>query len=111
MEPELFRKLMSCSKTHFEEARSYYHVSASLERVPDPALVEDDAIRALIDEPDTRQVMHITYGFLLQLTDENGKFLYRDDIFRVLKNNMSELERVTVGHFEKHYEFLGIGKE
>ena len=96
------------SRLHFEEARAYYHVSASLDRMPDMDSIPDKGLPALLDMVDTRQVMHITYGFLLQAKDDQGKPLFRDDIYRTLRANKTLLNRAIRRHIRRHLTLLGV---
>ena len=107
-DPALFRRLMHGAAAHFEEAKTYYHVSALPERVPPPESVEDARLPELLNEDDARQLMHITYGFLLQEKGPDGKYLFRDDIYACLSKNRAALRDVIVGHFLRHYRALGI---
>lgn len=106
--PQLFRRMVDFSCKHFEEARTYYHVSASASRVPDVSVIADEDLPALLDDIDTRQVMHITYGFLLQSRADGGRFLFRDDIYRVLQEHKSEFDQLICNHIRKHLAFLGV---
>ncbi len=107
-DPALFRRMAAFSRLHFEEARAYYHVSASLDRMPDMDSIPDKGLPALLDMVDTRQVMHITYGFLLQAKDDQGKPLFRDDIYRTLRANKTLLDRVIRRHIRRHLTLLGV---
>ena len=107
-DPALFRRMAAFSRLHFEEARAYYHVSASLDRMPDMDNIPDKGLPALLDMVDTRQVMHITYGFLLQAKDDQGKPLFRDDIYRTLRANKTLLDRVIRRHIRRHLTLLGV---
>ena len=79
-DPTLFRRLMHCAKEHFKEAKMYYHVSASSDRVPEPESVNDETLPSLLDEADARQLMHIAYGFLLQEKGPDGRFFLSDSV-------------------------------
>lgn len=104
----LFRRMAAFSCLHFEEARKYYHVSASTERFPDLRQVADEDLPALLDETDVRQIMHITYGFLLQAKDERGKDVFRADIYRTLRGNKELLDEVIKRHIQRHLALLGV---
>lgn len=106
--PMLFRRMAAFSCLHFEEARKYYHVSASTERFPDLRHIADESLPALLDEIDVRQIMHITYGFLLQAKDESGKDIFRSDIYRTLQENRDVLNDVISSHIRRHAKALGI---
>jgi hypothetical protein len=60
-----FREILDIARERYPEDRATYHVSASLERVPDSASVPDDELTALLDQFDTREVLHVTFGSLL----------------------------------------------
>ena len=107
-DPALFRRMAAFSRLHFEEARAYYHVSASLDRMPDMDSIPDKGLPALLDMVDTRQVMHITYGFLLQAKDEQGASLFRNDIYRTLRTNKALLDSVIRDHIRRHVKLLGV---
>lgn len=104
----LFRRMVAFSRMHFEEAKAYYHVSASLDRMPLLENVPDAELASLLDLVDMRQVMHITYGFLLQTKDEQGHYLFRDDIYRTLRTNKSLLDTVIKNHIRRHLLLLGV---
>lgn len=104
----LFRRMAAFSRLHFEEARAYYHVSASLERMPLMENIPDADLPCLLDLVDVRQVMHITYGFLLQAKDEQGHYLFRDDIYRTLCANKTLLDKVIRNHIRRHLTLLGV---
>lgn len=107
-DPALFRRMAAYSCLRFEEARKYYHVSASLDRFPNLSKVRDEDLQALLGETDARQVMHITYGFLLQARDAAGNDLFRSDIYRTLQENKTTLDDVISRHIRRHLTYLGI---
>lgn len=107
-DPILFRRMVAFSRLHFEEARAYYHVSASLNRMPDIDSIPDKDLPNLLDIEDTRQLMHITYGFLLQAKDEQGTSLFRNDIYRTLRANKALLDSVIRDHIRRHMKLLGV---
>lgn len=107
-DPALFRRMAKFSCKHFAEALKYYHVSAQVSRVPDMDTIADADLPALMDEVDTRQVMHITYGFLLQAENEDGSKQFADDIYRVLRDNQEKLDNIISRHIRKHLIYLGI---
>ena len=103
-EPELFRRMAGYSCQKFENARQYYHVTANVRNVPDMREVPDADLPALMDLPDMRQVMHITYGSLLGDCNAAGRPLFRDDIYRVLRKNKSLLGEVVSAHIRRHLQ-------
>lgn len=104
----LFRRMAAFSRLHFDEACAYYHVSASPDRMPPMDSIPDTEMPALLDAVDVRQVMHITYGFLLQAKDEQGRYMFRDDIYRTLRSNKALLDEVIKRHIQRHLALLGV---
>ena len=107
-EPALFRRMVPFACAHFAEARKYYHVTCDPARVPDLREVSDAELPGLMDQIDTRQVMHINYGLLLQAKNPDGTPEFRDDIYRVLRAHRAELDEVICRHIQRHLRTLGL---
>jgi tagaturonate epimerase len=65
LDPGLFRAMYELARDRYEEDRASYHVSASLERAPSSAAVQDTELASLLDAFDARQVLHVTFGSVL----------------------------------------------
>jgi hypothetical protein len=65
LDPDLFREVYALAREAFPAARVGYHISGRLERTPEPAAVAEADLPGLLDEPDARQVLHVTYGQVL----------------------------------------------
>jgi hypothetical protein len=65
LEPELFRSIYAFAREAFPVARVGYHISARLERTPEPTDVPDADLPGLLDALDARQVLHVTFGQVL----------------------------------------------
>jgi hypothetical protein len=105
-EPELFRRIVAFSMSRFETDRASYHISANLSRVPSPdalSVAEREAV--YLDEPDGRQVMHVTFGSVL--TDPTHDFRAR--ILDVLTANAALHADVLEAHLGRHIEQLQAG--
>lgn len=63
--PALFRQILALARERYPAERASYHVSAEVERMPDMREAPDAALAALLDEPNTRQALHVTYGSAL----------------------------------------------
>ena len=66
-DPGLFRDILTLAREHYEVDRATYHISAQLSKVPAPAAVSDAELPGLLDEFDARQVLHVTFGSVLDL--------------------------------------------
>lgn len=92
VEPSLFRRIYSLACERYETDKATYHVSASLSKVPtDPT---DKELPALLDQFDSRQVLHVTFGSVLDQ--------FRTDLYRVLRAHENTYARVLETHFRRH---------
>jgi len=103
--PELYRKMHQYALLHFEEAKAYYHVSANLLAIENIETVSDRKLSEFLEKNDSRQLMHITYGLILN-AKEDGKFIFRDEIFSTLGQFMKQYEEAIVKHISKHVDLL-----
>ena len=91
VDPGLFREILNYARERYEEDRATYHVSARLEKVAEPEALDDLELPGLLDEFDARQVLHVTFGSVL-------------DRFGVsLKNTLSQHEEAHYGHLQTHF--------
>jgi len=98
IEPGLFRKMLALSIERYPLERASYHVSAELERVPDPDSLPDAALPNLLDHFDARQVLHVTFGSLLER--------YGSDLRRILSEHAEEYYQALERHFVRHLGLL-----
>jgi hypothetical protein len=91
VDPPFFREILSLAQERYETDRATYHVSAELDRVPD---VDDAGLPGLLDQFDARQVLHVTFGSVVDAFGERLLATLRahDDIYDAL------LE----AHFRRH---------
>lgn len=96
--PDLFREILSFSLTRFEEDKKTYHISADPDQIPDPERLSDEELVDLLDDNNTRQVLHVAYGSVLagSVSKEN-KFKLR------LMKSLAEHEEVYEENLEKHF--------
>lgn len=105
--PALFQEMVEYSCRQFKTAKMYYHVSAKIENIPDVSTIKRENLPGLMDQPDTRQVMHITYGELLTARTEQGEPRFKNAIYQVLRENKVLLDSVITAHIEKHLQNIG----
>ena len=98
VDPGLFRKMLALSIERYPLERASYHVSAELAKVPNPASLPDAALPALLDQFDARQVLHVTFGSLLER--------YGSDLCRILSEHAEEYYQALEKHFVRHLELL-----
>ena len=61
----LFRQILELARERYETDRATYHVSAELAKVPAPDDLSDTALPELLEQFDARQVLHVTFGSVL----------------------------------------------
>ncbi len=91
VDPGLFREILSYARERYEEDRATYHVSARLEKVAEPDSLDDMELSGLLDEFDARQVLHVTFGSVLDRYGER------------LKSTLREHEESHYGHLQSHF--------
>ncbi len=93
-DPDLMRSVLALALESFEANRQSYHLSCDPARIPtEPS---DRDVAQLLDVIDSRQVLHVGYGAILE---EFGPRLYQ-----VWDEHEEDLYRVIEEHFVKHLE-------
>lgn len=109
-DPTLYREIHQFAIVKFKQAQQNYHVGADISSIPIIDNLSDEQLPELLSINDARQLLHITYGFILQEKDKNGKYLYRYRLFRVLKVYHAEYSEFLDNHITKHLSYLEHGK-
>jgi len=65
LDPELLRRIWRLALDAYPTARASYHVSAAVAGMPDPERLSAAELAGLLDRPDTREILHVTYGAVL----------------------------------------------
>ena len=97
-----FREILAYAIQHYEQERRSYHVSARLDRVPDPRTVADEQLPKLLDDFDARQVLHVTFGTVLSCVDAGGVPVFRDRLYRLLERNEEAHYAALETHLTRH---------
>jgi tagaturonate epimerase len=101
-DPALFRRMLARAISCFPDAAKLYHVAADPAAIPPADNVPDGELERYLEAPDSRQLLHITYGGILQDTGIRSAF------FDTLRDN-EELHYAAVEqHMEKHVRLLGV---
>ena len=108
--PFLYIEMHRFALSVFEEASNLYHVTANLDRIPKIETFTDQELPSLLDQEDSRQLLHITYGYLLNAKDKNEEPLFRDRFFQTLAQYEEEYWSLLQTHIEKHLNSLGAEK-
>jgi hypothetical protein len=100
--PDLFREVVAFARQRYQEDGADYHVHADLTKMVDPQRLRDEDLPLMLDQPDTRQVCHVTFGSVLVSKDRDGRPRFRDRLFAVLRNNEELYHRRLEEHFRRH---------
>jgi hypothetical protein len=92
--PDLFREILALAIERYPEDRATYHVSAEADRVPAPESLSDEALERVLDTFDGREVLHVTFGSVL---DQMG-----DRLKAVLDDREEAHYAALRTHFIKH---------
>ena len=108
--PALFRRIYAFAKEHFEEAKQYYHVWATPERFPVIDRMPDEGLVDLFrpEQLNARQLLHITYGPVLQARKPDGSFLFRDELYQLGLEKENAYYELLSRHIGKHLAALGV---
>ena len=101
LEPELFRQIATFAIEQYPRDRSSYHVSAQLSRVPDPRSLNDEDLKRMLDQFHSRQVLHVTYGSVL---DKFG-----EQLLEVLEGDEELYYQILQQHIGRHLTPLCYG--
>jgi hypothetical protein len=102
-EPEFYRELHTRALEGFAAATQYYHVTTRLSNVPALNRLRDQELPALFENPDARQLIHITYGELLRDRE------LRDRFFSLLDRHVEHYWQALESHIGRHLDSLGVG--
>jgi hypothetical protein len=104
--PELYREVHRFALKNFEKDRASYNLTTDLSRIPDINTIADDELVNLFKQNNSRQLIHITYGSILSAKDDEGKYIFKDRIYKVLFQYEEDHYRELSNHIKRHLELL-----
>ena len=102
--PDLFRRILRLGHQRFDTDRATYHLSGDQALAPNPQTVTDAQLTTLLDEFHTRQILHVTFGSILQDPQLKSATL------AVLRAHEDLYHDMLVSHFAKHISPFTAGK-
>jgi tagaturonate epimerase len=94
VQPSLFRQIYALAFERYAEDRQTYHVSAEATRAPRLEDLDDDALPAVLDQFDAREMLHVTFGSAL--------LRYGDAIKATLRSHEDAHYAAIEAHFDRH---------
>ena len=99
IDPPLFREILDFARGRYDTDKASYHVSADVKKVPAAATVKDADLPGLLDQFDTRQAIHVTFGSVL--TADGGE-RFRTRLYAALKREEETHYAVLEKHLARH---------
>ena len=99
-DPGLFREIYAYAQEVFTECRAYYHVSTELSMIPDIRDWEDSQLPELLNQNPSRQLLHITYGKIMNHPD------YRPRLYGFWRANRDAYAELLERHLSRHLALL-----
>jgi hypothetical protein len=94
VDPSFFREILALARQRYETDRATYHVSAELAKVPTLDDLDDADLPGLLNQFDARQVLHVTFGSVLDAFGER--------LLATLEAHEQVYAAMLEAHFERH---------
>jgi len=104
-DPKLFRLMYKKAHHHFPEALKSYHITADISVLPDIDTLKDAELETYFELAPARQLIHITYGGLLNDPE------IREPFFKALNEHEDLHYQLLEKHFVKHLSTLGLKRK
>ena len=106
--PLLYREMHSLVLSGWDEASKPDHVKADLSRIPKLEELSDEDLPALLDREDCRQLLCVTYGALLNATNQSGEYLFRERLFHTLARYEEDYWGLAEKETEEYLNALAV---
>lgn len=100
--PPLYRKIHEIALNHFEEAKSYYYVSGDPSKVENPEQRADEGLIDYLKNDDSRQLLHITYGYVLK------DAALKKELYQTLEENEEYFSKRLISHIGRHLKLINL---
>ncbi|MFA6731988.1 MAG: tagaturonate epimerase family protein [Sphaerochaeta sp.] len=107
-DPDLYRRMHRHALSRFADARAFYHVTTDISAIEALDATQDAELVHYLEDDNARQLLHITYGFLLEDTDATGRKLFKDEFFSLLAIEEQLYADLLAKHIGKHLHLLGF---
>jgi hypothetical protein len=101
VDPKLFREIAAFARERYPIDRASYHVSAEVGKAPDAGRLSDDELTTLLDDFHAREILHVTFGSVLNHPD------FREPFFAALRGDEEVYYQALESHFGKHFASFG----
>ncbi len=105
-DPDLYREIHAYALEVFGQAKAYYHVSTGQEDIQDISEMADDELPLLFMQSAPRQLIHITYGLILNAKLPDGSDRFRGRLYKLWQENANAYSELLYNHIGKHLKLL-----
>lgn len=109
VDPKLYREIHKYALSMFTEAKKFYHVTTDLTKIADVDTLSDEQLVDLFNQNDARQLIHITYGFILTVKNPDGSFRFKDKLYKWWRDEEDVYAEMLHKHIGHHLELLYSG--
>ena len=108
-DPAMYREIHAFALEKFEDAKKFYHVTTDLNKVPALDTLTDAELPNLFTMNDARQLIHITYGFILTEKNADGTYRFKNRLYKFWRENEAVYSDMLYAHIGKHLALLYDG--
>ena len=108
-DPAMYREIHAFALERFEDAKKFYHVTTDLNKIPALDTLSDAELPSLFTMNDARQLIHITYGFILTEKNADGAYRFKDRLYKFWRENENVYSDMLYAHIGKHLALLYDG--
>ncbi len=108
--PLLYREIHSWALSEWARASRPDYVAADPYQIPKPEELSEGELPSLLDQEDCRQLLHITYGALLNAKNSFGEYLFRERLHQTLTRYEEDYWSMLDAQLEKYLIALGVKK-
>src|SRR5665648_462363 len=105
-DPALYREIHRFALENFEKDRASYNLTTDLSRIPDIDTITDGELINLFIKNDSRQLIHINYGYIIRAKNNEGKYIFKDKIYEILFQFEEDHYRELSNHIRRHLMLL-----
>ena len=108
-DPAMYREIHAFALEKFADAKKFYHVTTDLTKIPDLATLSDAELPTLFTMNDARQLIHITYGFILTERNADGSYRFKTRLYKFWREKEDVYSDMLYAHIGKHLALLYDG--
>jgi hypothetical protein len=108
----LYKDIHKYALSVFEQASKYYHVTTNLDNIPNVDSLTNEELPKLFENNDARQLIHITYGFILNKKNSTNEtdFTFRNRLYNLWQKHEDLYAQALFSHIGKHLDLLGVNQ-